>query len=63
MKYLVILLDDTSASFCHYHNGKTERRLIAYDDLKAALLWAMKENLMVQFVYPNYKLPKEYTQL
>lgn len=63
LKYLVILLDDTSVSFCHYHNGKTERRLIAYDDLKAALLWAMKENLMVQFVYPNYKLPKEYTQL
>lgn len=63
LKYLVILLDDTSVSFCHYHNDKTERRLIAYDDLKAALLWSMKENLMVQFVYPDYKLPKDYIQL
>ena len=63
LKYLIILLDDTSVSFCHYRNDKTERRLIAYDDLKSALLWAMKENLMVQFVYPEYKLPKEYIQL
>lgn len=63
LKYLVILLDDTSVSFCHYRNDNTERRLIAYDDLKAALLWAMKENLMVQFVYPDYKLPKDYIQL
>lgn len=63
LKYLVILLDDTSVSFCHYRNEKTERRLIAYDNLKAALLWAMKENLMVQFVYPDYQLPKDYIQL
>ena len=63
LKYLVILLDDTSVSFCHYRNDKTERKLIAYDDLRSALLWAMKENLMVQFVYPDYKLPKDYIQL
>ncbi len=63
LKYLVILLDDTSVSFCHYRNDKTVRRLIAYDDLQSALLWAMKENLMVQFVYPDYKLPKEYLRL
>ncbi len=63
LKYLVILLDDTSVSFCHYQNKNTERRLIAYEDLKSAVLWAMKENLMVQFVYPDYKLPTEYIQL
>lgn len=63
LKYLVILLDDTSVSFCHYQNKNTERRLIAYDDLKSAILWAMKENLMVQFVYPDYTLPQEYLQL
>ncbi len=63
LKYLVILLDDTSVSFCHYRNENTERKLIAYEDLKSAILWAMKENLMVQFVYPDYTLPKEYLQL
>lgn len=63
LKYLVVLLDDTSPSFCHYTNSKVDRRLIAYNDLKNALIWAMKENLMVQFVYPDYALPKEYLEL
>lgn len=63
LKYLIVLLDDMSPSFCHYTNNKTERRFIAYDVLKDTLVWAMKENLMVQFVYPEYELPKEYLDL
>lgn len=60
MQYLVILLDDTSVSYCHCDNPHTERRLISLDDLKAGILYAMKENLMIQFVYPDYELPQEY---
>ena len=60
LQYLIILLDDTSVSFCHYENPKTERKLISLSDLQAAILFAMKENLMIQFVYPNYELPVEY---
>lgn len=60
MQYLVILLDDTSVSYCHCENLHTARRLISLDDLKAGILYAMKENLMIQFVYPDYELPKEY---
>ncbi|MDR0507546.1 MAG: CXXX repeat peptide maturase [Dysgonamonadaceae bacterium] len=60
LKYLIILLDDTSVSYCHYENRKTERRLISLDDLKAGIVFAMKQNLTVQFVYPNYELPNEY---
>lgn len=63
LKYLIILLDDTSVSFCHYNNERTEPQLIAYDNLKKALVWAMKENLMVQVVYPDYDLPKDYLDL
>ena len=63
LKYLIVQLDDTSPSFCHYTNRRQECRLIAINDLKKALIWAMKENLMVQFVYPNYSLPKEYLEL
>jgi len=63
LKYLVILLDDTSTSYCHYENEKKECRLIALEDLKAGILFAMKENLMIQFVYPNYELPQEYKSL
>ena len=60
LQYLIILLDDTATSYCHYDNPKQERRLIALDDLKAAILFAMKENLMIQFVYPGYELPAAY---
>lgn len=62
LKYLIIQLDDTSTSYCHYENGKSEVRLIALDDLKAGILYAMKENLMIQFVYPDYELPKDYKE-
>lgn len=61
LQYLIILLDDTATSFCHYsipkHRGK---RLIALDDLKKGIRFAMMENLMIQFVYPEGKLPKAY---
>jgi CXXX repeat peptide maturase len=60
MHYLIILLDDTSVSYCHYENTKTKRGLIALDNLKAGIMFAMKQNLMIQFVYPDYTLPQEY---
>ena len=60
IQYIVILLDDTSTSFCHYKNENADRRLIPLQILKDGICYAMKENLNIQFVYPNYKLPKEY---
>ncbi len=60
VQYLVILLDDTSTSFCHYENAKTERRLMPLETLKASIMYGMKENLNIQFVYPDYELPQEY---
>ena len=60
LQYLIIHLDDTSASYCHYENNKKEHNLISLDDLKASILYAMKENLMIQMVYPDYQLPEEY---
>ena len=60
MQYLVILLDDTSVSYCHADNHYKERHLISLEDLKSGILYAMKENLMIQFVYPDYTLPQEY---
>lgn len=63
MQYLIILLDDTSVSYCHCDNPHTERKLISLEDLKAGILYAMKENLMIQFVYPDYELPQEYLDM
>ena len=62
LEYLIIQLDDTSTSYCHYENNRSETNLIALDDLKAGIFYAMKENLMIQFVYPEYELPKDYKE-
>ena len=62
LTYLIILLDDTSVSYCHYEVERRERRLISLNDLKAGILFAMKENLNIQFVYPDYELPQEYKE-
>lgn len=63
LQYLIILLDDTSTSFCHYTNTRKERKLIPPDVLKTSITFAMKEDLYVQFVYPDYELPPEYAEL
>lgn len=60
LTHLIILLDDTSASYCHYEVTKKEHRLIPLDVLKQGIVWAMKENLNIQFVYPSNGLPAEY---
>ena len=59
LQYMIILLDDTGTSFCHYENRKTERKPISLRTLRKAIRYAMTENLMIQFVYPAYDLPDE----
>ena len=62
LQYLIILLDNTATSFCHYNNDKKEKHLISLDNLKAGILFAMKQNLMIQFVYPSYDIPEAYKE-
>lgn len=63
LQYLIILLDDTSTSYCHYNNRYHNPKLISIEDLKAGIFFAMKENLMIQFVYPDYELPTVYKEV
>ncbi len=63
LQYLVVLLDDTSMAYCHAENPLTERQLMPLDTLRKAILFGMKQNLMIQFVYPDYELPAEYSEL
>lgn len=63
IKYLVILLDDTSVSFCHYANAGKQRRPMPLETLKAGILYGMKENLNIQFIYPDYALPEGYAEV
>ncbi|MDE5791655.1 MAG: CXXX repeat peptide maturase [Muribaculaceae bacterium] len=62
LKYLIILLDDTSVSFCHY-DSKSKRKLISTETLKKAVRFAMIENLNIQFVWPDYELPEDYKEI
>ena len=59
LQYLIILLNDSSTSFCHYRT-KAPNRWIELDDLKRGIQYAMMENLMIQFVYPEDELPRGY---
>lgn len=63
LQYIIILLDETSTSYCYYENSKKEKKLIDLEDLKMGILFGMKENLMIQFVYPEYELPQEYVDV
>ena len=63
LQYLILLLDDTSTSFCHYTCPEKERRLIPIDVLKKGIRFGMMENLTIQYVYPDYKLPEEYVEV
>lgn len=59
----MVLLDDSSPSFCHYSNHKSPKRLISADSLKKGILFGMKNNLNIQFVYPDYQIPSEYQRI
>lgn len=68
LTYLIILLDDTSAAYCSFtpgpvRRGEGSRHLMPLEILQQGIVWAMKENLNIQFVYPDYELPPEYGEL
>lgn len=63
LEYLVILLDDTSISYCHVDNPIHRKNLMPLKTLKEAIVFGMKENLMIQYVMPSYQLPEEYLKV
>jgi hypothetical protein len=63
LQYFVILLDDTSVAYCHADNPLKERNLMSLETLKKGILFGMKQNLMIQYIFPDYDLPKEYSEV
>ena len=63
LQYLVILLDDTSVAYCHADNPLKERNLMPLETLKRGILFGMKQNLMIQYVFPDYALPEKYASV
>ena len=37
--------------------------MISLEDMKAGILYGMKENLMIQYILPDYELPEEYYEV
>lgn len=60
LKYLIILLDDESTSFCHYASKSDKSNLMPIDTLKTGIRFGMMENLMILFVFPEKVLPIDY---
>lgn len=63
IKYLIVQLSPTSVSFCHNERGSEEGELMSIDLLKKVIIWSMKENLNVQFTFPDEVIPKSYLEL
>ena len=69
LTHLIILLDDTSVSYCHYSPTPTlpvkegAETKMPLDILRKGILFAMKENLNIQFVYPDHKLPAAHDEV
>lgn len=56
-------MDDTSVAYCHADNPLKKRNLMPLETLKKGILYGMKQNLMIQYVFPDYELPKEYAEV
>lgn len=60
LQYLIILLDDTSSSFCHYEVPIDNRKIISIEVLRKGIRYAMMHDLNIQVVYPDYEIPEDY---
>lgn len=63
LKYLIIPLAKDAASFCHYEATPDDHTSIPIDVLRNAIVWAMKENLSIQFIFPAHYLPIDIIRL
>lgn len=63
LKYLIIQLDNTSVSYCHYESKSDESFLMPIKTLQDGILFAMKYNLHIQYVLPKYEIPSHYWDL
>lgn len=61
-KYLIISLADDSVYFCHYNRGTSNGKTMPIDVLKNSIRLAMKENLNIQILYPDYELTSDYKE-
>lgn len=61
LKYLIVPLARNSVSFCHYSEQDSNcgdmSPFVMPETLSKIVFWAMKENLSIQFIYPEAPVP------
>lgn len=60
---IVVLLSESSVSYCMHHPSKDKHGLISFEDLSRIIVKAQTEGLDLQLVYPKEELPSHYQQL
>jgi CXXX repeat peptide maturase len=66
LSHLVVILDKHSTSFCYYENQEcyaSGKDIISLGVLHSAVVYARQNNLAVNFVYSNNRLPGEYEEI
>ncbi len=60
MHYLIIILDESTNSFCYYPNPNRQPQLMDLNLLKKGIFLAQKEGWLINFLVGKTTLPKEY---
>jgi len=66
ISYLIVLLNKDSTSFCYYENESyynSESELISFELLEEIIIYAIKNNITLNFLYGNQQLPDNYEKL
>jgi len=63
--YLLVVLSNSSISFCYYNSASasSKKELISLDALKKTVVFALKNNLKVNFLFPEFLPDKNYLNL
>lgn len=61
IKYLIVLLDDASISYCHYDANKKPKAM-PIDTLRSAIRLAMQENWTLQYVFPHIQIASDVSE-
>lgn len=60
---IVVLLSESSVSYCMHHPTMDRHELISFEDLSRIIVKAKTEGLDLHLVYPKEDLPSHYRQL
>ncbi len=66
IQYIIVILDRNSTSFCFYENnnfGENNSELMPIKLVQGIIDYSVRNNISINFLYGNHKLPDEYEKL